>query len=301
MSQIDVDTDKALQEAAEAAGKAAPQKPVVNEVHTTPSGESKTTPTPSNIEYNGTMLTPKEVDERLTRADAIAEANRILVSGHATDEQKEQALYTNLTNAGHTPEEARSVIQSLGGQAEGGEVDPNEEPEVVDQVARGQASDAAKQTVELALDLVLDAAFSSPTGELKSLLDANKRLNPEGTKAFHEDVHNGLKRALLREARDHARKVGRFEPRSFRTLLPKAVGAIVGAYRTAIGDLDKLGRSPETDPGGMDNVTEVKEPEPPKLNHHTDIGQVDAVMSKYTDGMLEYLAATTSTDGKTRV
>jgi hypothetical protein len=80
----------------------------------------------------------------------------------------------------------------------------------------------------------------------------------------------------------------------------KAAKAIAGNYRTVIGDIDGLGRSPETD-GELEFLKSKPEVKPPEFQKGMDRGMVDKNVRDFNVDALSRMAADAAAGGETKV
>jgi hypothetical protein len=80
----------------------------------------------------------------------------------------------------------------------------------------------------------------------------------------------------------------------------KAAKAVAGNYRTVIGDIEGLGRSPETD-GELEFLKSKPEVKPPEFQKGMDRGMVDKSVRDFNVDALSRLAADESAGGETKV
>ena len=80
----------------------------------------------------------------------------------------------------------------------------------------------------------------------------------------------------------------------------KAAKAVAGNYRTVIGDIEGLGRSPETE-GELEFLKSKPEVKPPEFQKGMDRGAVDKSVRDFNVDALSRLAADMSAGGETKV
>jgi hypothetical protein len=93
---------------------------------------------------------------------------------------------------------------------------------------------------------------------------------------------------------------GRFDEGWVADEAAKAAKAIAGNYRTVIGDIDALGRSPETD-GELETLRSQKPVAPPEYKKGMDRGAADASVRDFNVDALTRLAADMGAGGETKV
>jgi hypothetical protein len=80
----------------------------------------------------------------------------------------------------------------------------------------------------------------------------------------------------------------------------KAAKAVAGNYRTVIGDIDGLGRSPETE-GELEFLKSKPEVKPPEFQKGMDRGAVDKSVRDFNVDALSRMAADAAAGGETKV
>jgi hypothetical protein len=80
----------------------------------------------------------------------------------------------------------------------------------------------------------------------------------------------------------------------------KAAKAVAGNYRTVIGDIDGLGRSPETE-GELEFLKSKPEVKAPEFQKGMDRGAVDKSVREFNVDALSRFAADVSAGGETKV
>jgi hypothetical protein len=237
-----------------------------------------------------------------------------LMRGESPDPQ---AAYEVLRGAGFSDQEARQYAQEYVDGEQGG---ADQEADVSDdeQIERmlKQTTRAAEERAEAALRETRDMRLRMLKAEMdKNVVSAIDR-NPEIVKMLEtldktrgREHAAGAWRALQEQVREATLKNlysrrdaegGRFSEDWVADEAAKAAKSIAGNYRTVIGDIDGLGRSPETE-GELEFLKSKPEVKPPEFQKGMDRGMVDKNVRDYNVDALSRLAADVADGGETKV
>ena len=227
-----------------------------------------------------------------------------------------QAAYEVLRGAGFSDDEARQYAQEyVDGEDDGDqEADVSEEAQIeqmlkkTTRAAEERAEAALRQTNELRLRLlkeqmdknVVSAIDGNPeiVKMLETLDQTRGRDHAAGAwRALQEQVRETTLRNLY-SRRDAAG--GTFNEDWVAEEAAKAAKAIAGNYRTVIGDIDGLGRSPETD-GELEFLKSKPEVKAPEFKKGMDRGEVDKNVRDFNVDALSRMAADAAAGGETKV
>lgn len=239
-----------------------------------------------------------------------------LMRGEGADEQ---AAYEVLRGAGFSDEEAKQYAMEYVNDENGG----NEETDMEGDVDEVQIEKMLRRTTAKA-ESQADAAMREARDLRLRLLkeEMDRRVvesidrNPEIVKMLEtldktrgREHAAGAWRALQEQVREATLKNlysrrdaegGRFNEDWVADEAAKAASAIAGNYRTVIGDIDALGRSPETD-GELETLRSQKPVAPPEFKKGMDRGAADAAVRDFNVDALTRLAADIGDGGETKV
>ena len=258
-----------------------------------------------------------EAKERIAGLERFRENATRLMKGENADEQ---AAYEVLRGAGFSDAEARQyateyVQDEAGGGEEGGDMEGDVDEAQIEKMlkrttakAEGQAEAAMREARDLRLRLlkeemdrrVVESIDRNPeiVKMLETLDKTRGREHAAGAwRALQEQVREATLKNLY-SRRDAAG--GQFSEDWVADEAAKAAKAIAGNYRTVIGDIDALGRSPETD-GELETLRSQKPVAPPEYKKGMDRGAADASVRDFNVDALTRLAADMGAGGETKV
>jgi hypothetical protein len=226
-----------------------------------------------------------------------------------------QAAYEVLRGAGFSDEEARQYAQEYVEGESGGQEAEVSDDEQIERMLK-QSTRAAEERAEAALRETRDMRLRMLKTEMdKNVVSAIDR-NPEIVKMLEtldktrgREHAAGAWRALQEQVREATLKNlysrrdaegGRFSEDWVADEAAKAAKAIAGNYRTVIGDIDGLGRSPETE-GELEFLKSKPEVKPPEFQKGMDRGVVDKNIRDFNVDALSRAAADTAAGGETKV
>lgn len=240
-----------------------------------------------------------------------------LMRGESADEQ---AAYEVLRGAGFSDAEARQyateyVQDEAGGGEEDGDMEGDVDEAQIERMlkrttakAEGQAEAAMREARDLRLRLlkeemdrrVVESIDRNPeiVKMLETLDKTRGREHAAGAwRALQEQVREATLKNLY-SRRDASG--GQFSEDWVADEAAKAAKAIAGNYRTVIGDIDALGRSPETD-GELETLRSQKPVAPPEYKKGMDRGAADAAVRSFNVDALSRLALESEAGGETKV
>lgn len=255
----------------------------------------------------------REMEQQVQGLQKFRENATKLMRGESPDAQ---AAYEVLRGAGFSDEEARQYAQEYVDGEESGdqEADVSEEAQIEKMLKRStkgaeeRAEAALRQTNELRLRLlkeqmdrtVVQAIDGNPeiVKMLETLDKTRGREHAAGAwRALQEQVREATLKNLYgrRDAEG-----GRFSEDWVADEAAKAAKAVAGNYRTVIGDIDGLGRSPETE-GELEFLKSKPEVKPPEFQKGMDRGMVDKNVRDFNVDALSRMAADVAAGGETKV
>ena len=237
-----------------------------------------------------------------------------LMRGESPDPQ---AAYEVLRGAGFSDQEARQYAQEyVDGEQGGGDQEADvSDDEQIERMLK-QTTRAAEERAEAALRETRDMRLRMLKTEMdKNVVSAIDR-NPEIVRMLEtldktrgREHAAGAWRALQEQVREATLKNlysrrdaegGRFSEDWVADEAAKAAKSIAGNYRTVIGDIDGLGRSPETE-GELEFLKSKPEVKPPEFQKGMDRGMVDKNVREFNVDALSRLAADVAAGGETKV
>jgi len=259
----------------------------------------------------------EQAESRIQGLERFRENATRLMRGDGADEQ---AAFEVLKGAGFSDAEALQyaseyVQDEAGGDQEEGDQEADVDEREIERMlkrttakAEGQAEAAMRETRELRLRLLKE--------EMDRRVVESIDKNPEIVRMLQtldktrgRDHAAGAWRALQEQVRETTLKNlysrrdsegGRFDEGWVADEAAKAAKAIAGNYRTVIGDIDALGRSPETD-GELETLRSQKPVAPPEYKKGMDRGAADASVRDFNVDALTRLAADMGAGGETKV
>ena len=254
----------------------------------------------------------KEMEQQVQGLQKFRENATKLMRGESPDVQ---AAYEVLRGAGFSDEEARQYAQEYVDE-EGGdkEADVSEESQIeqmlkkTTRAAEERAEAALKQTNELRLRLLKEqmdknvvSAIDGNPEIVKMLETLDKTRGREHAAGAWRALQEQVREATLRNlySRRDA-EGGRFSEDWVADEAAKAAKAVAGNYRTVIGDIDGLGRSPETE-SELEFLKAKPEVKPPEFQKGMDRGTVDKSVREFNVDALSRMAADAAAGGETKV
>lgn len=254
----------------------------------------------------------KEMEQQVQGLQKFRENATKLMRGESPDVQ---AAYEVLRGAGFSDEEARQYAQEYVDE-EGGdkEADVSEESQIeqmlkkTTRAAEERAEAALKQTNELRLRLLKEqmdknvvSAIDGNPEIVKMLETLDKTRGREHAAGAWRALQEQVREATLRNlySRRDA-EGGRFSEDWVADEAAKAAKAVAGNYRTVIGDIDGLGRSPETE-SELEFLKAKPEVKPPEFQKGMDRGAVDKSVREFNVDALSRMAADAAAGGETKV
>jgi hypothetical protein len=255
----------------------------------------------------------REMQDQVQALQRFRENATKLMRGDAADAQ---AAYEVLRGAGFSDEEARQYAQEYVDGEDGGdqEADVDEDTQIeqmlrkTTKAAEDRAEAAMREAREIRLRYLRDAmeknvvsAIDGNPEIVKMLETLDKTRGREHAMGAYRALQEQVREATLKNLyarRDSAG--GAFNEDWVTDEAAKAAKAVAGNYRTVIGDIEGLGRSPETD-GELEFLKSKPEVKPPEFQKGMDRGMVDKNVRDFNVDALSRLAADESAGGETKV
>jgi major membrane immunogen (membrane-anchored lipoprotein) len=255
----------------------------------------------------------RDMEQQVQGLQRFRENATKLMRGESPDVQ---AAYEVLRGAGFSDDEARQYAQEYVDGEDGGdqEADVSEEAQIeqmlkrTTRAAEERAEAALRQTNELRLRLLKEQMDKNVVSAIDGNPEIVKMLETLD-KTRGRDHAAGAWRALQEQVREttlrnlYSRRDaegGRFSEDWVADEAAKAAKAVAGNYRTVIGDIDGLGRSPETE-GELEFLKSKPEVKPPEFQKGMDRGAVDKSVRDFNVDALSRMAADAAAGGETKV
>lgn len=256
----------------------------------------------------------REAQSRIQQLENFRENATRLMRGDSPDIN---SAYQVLRGAGFSDAEARQYAQEYMDSEGSGEQDEGDEDDVAKleraiKSSTREAESKAERAMKEAQSLRLRMLKEEMDRQVVSSIDKN----PEIVKMLEtldktrgREHATGAWRALQEQVRETTLKNlygrrdaagGQFNEDWVAEEAAKAANAVAGTYRTVIGDIDGLGRSPETD-GELEILKSQKPVPPPEFKKGMERGDVDKDVRNFNVDALNRLAAETSAGGESKV
>lgn len=256
----------------------------------------------------------REAQSRIQQLENFRENATRLMRGDSPDIN---SAYQVLRGAGFSDAEARQYAQEYMDTEGSGEQDEGDEDDVAKleraiKSSTREAESKAERAMKEAQSLRLRMLKEEMDRQVVSSIDKN----PEIVKMLEtldktrgREHATGAWRALQEQVRETTLKNlygrrdaagGQFNEDWVAEEAAKAANAVAGTYRTVIGDIDGLGRSPETD-GELEILKSQKPVPPPEFKKGMERGDVDKDVRNFNVDALNRLAAETSAGGESKV
>jgi hypothetical protein len=266
----------------------------------------------------------QERDALATRMEGVMS----LFNDNTAPEQREQVTRQILADAGYGQEEVDAYIDVVGMNSEA-ELDEEEYDVSGEQVQEQQVApdNTRVEALERELASMRQGQHQSRVRELEDnlnrnldrVLDSNPKLQvlfqktqqlqpaDADTKATKEAVARAraavkgqLKREALEKLNIRRNEAGSFDDSWMSEEIDRAIEPVLGIYQSVIGDIDRLGRTPETVAGsntGRDVLTRDPVPKPEFKAGTDNAGKLKA----WTEDTLLRIAATADNAGNAKV
>jgi hypothetical protein len=259
----------------------------------------------------------QQAQERIQNLERFRDNATRLMRGEGTDEQ---TAYEVLRGAGFSEQEAiqfsREYVedQAGGDEEEGGDMEEDVDEAAIEKMLKRTTAKAESQA-EAAMREARDLRLRYLREEVERRVVDSIDRNPEIVKMLEtldktrgREHATGAWRALQEQVREATIKnlysrrdaEGRFNEDWVADEASRAAEVVAANYRTVIGDISGLGRSPETD-GELESLRSKPPVQPPEFKKGMDRGAADASVREFNVDALTRLAADTSAGGETKV
>jgi len=259
----------------------------------------------------------QQAQERIQNLERFRDNATRLMRGEGTDEK---TAYEVLRGAGFSEQEAiqfaREYVedQAGGDEEEGGDMEEDVDEAAIEKMLKRTTAKAESQA-EAAMREARDLRLRYLREEVERRVVDSIDRNPEIVKMLEtldktrgREHATGAWRALQEQVREATIKnlysrrdaEGRFNEDWVADEASRAAEVVAANYRTVIGDISGLGRSPETD-GELESLRSKPPVQPPEFKKGMDRGAADASVREFNVDALTRLAADTSAGGETKV
>ena len=247
----------------------------------------------------------KQMREQLRELKSFQENATKLMRGEVKDGQ---TAYEVLKGAGYSDDEAQKYAEEYVSNSEGSD----QEADVQENSKGSRADQRAEQAMSETRDLRLRMLKEQMDKNIVSAIDGNPqivKMLETLDKTRGREHAAGAWRALQDQVREQTLKQlytrrdaegGKFNEDWVAGEAAKAAESIAGNYRTVIGDIDGLGRSPETD-SEMEILKSKPEVPAPEFKKGMDRGDADRDVREFNVDALNRMAAEISAGGETKV
>jgi hypothetical protein len=259
----------------------------------------------------------QQAQERIQNLERFRDNATRLMRGEGTDEQ---TAYEVLRGAGFSEQEAiqfaREYVedQAGGDEEEGGDMEEDVDEAAIEKMlkrttakAESQAEAAMRESRDLRLRYlreeverrVVDSIDRNP--EIVKMLETlDKTRGREHATGAWRALQEQVREATIKNLYSRRDAEGRFNEDWVADEASRAAEVVAANYRTVIGDISGLGRSPETD-GELESLRSKPPVQPPEFKKGMDRGAADASVREFNVDALTRLAADTSAGGETKV
>ena len=276
----------------------------------------------TEIEIDGTTFTiqdllaaqqrSSELEQEVGQLNDFKSSTMQLMSNEVSDEGRMRAARVVLSESGYSPQQIEEYMSQYSDAVNGGSEELEESPEepaftegetsmnYQDEEARRRADATSeelrqyrlsmlqremRQGVNKALDTNKDVDVL--LGRLKS--GDNSEAFDKARSSFEEQVHEQTVKML----QDRKSREGTFSEAWVGPTAQEATEKVLSTYRTVIGDIDSIGRAPETVSGESTFASKPPVPEP-EFKAGMTRGDVDTSVQNWNTDVLSRLAEDTS-------
>lgn len=279
------------------------------------------------VEVDGEMVrigdlvdTVQKAGELLPEIDtlrAFQEATNRFIRRDGEQHEIADAASKMLAGVGYTDQEIREYVrdwtrsqnetQDDGEEtAEEAEEDTQEEPEMTQQ-NDPRYERLERETKQMRLRMMQEemkkgvVSAIDENGEIaKMLMGLDKSRGREHATGAYQAIQDQVRKATLDRLYDRRDKSGgNFSEDWIQEEAAKAAQEVARSYATVIGDLDSLGRTPET-VSEMDTITSKPPVPAPEFKKGMDRGSVDTAVREFNTDTLTRLALDVSAGGDTK-
>ena len=299
------------------------------------SGEEENTITlEDEIEIDGRVYTLGEIMEAKQNFDSLNQEvqglrefkthTNALMSNDLDSDARLKAARVVLSESGYTPEQIENYVNEYETAMNGEEGDydyeyeeedtesyEEESPEIMSDdpridEARRMAEESSNQLKQYRMEMLqkeMQRGINSAIDNNRDLGVILGRLNDDDNPEAFNNAKGRLEQQIhdqtLKMLQERRSREGTFSESWVEETARKAADEVVGTYRTVIGDIDSIGRAPETVSGETQLSSTPPVPEP-TYKEGMNRGDVDSAVTNWTTDALSRLAEESSAGEETK-
>ena len=285
------------------------------------------------IEIDGRVYTLGEIMEAKQGYDTLNQEveglrefkthTNALMSNNLDSDDRLKAARVVLSESGYTPEQIENYVaeyeQAMNGEEDDYDYDEEddtesyeeESPEIMSDdpridEARQMAEESSNQLKQYRMEMLQKEMQRG----INSAIDSNRdlgvilgRLNDDDNQEAFNNAKGRLEQQIhdqtLKMLQERRSREGNFSESWVEETAKQAADEVVGTYRTVIGDIDSIGRAPETVSGETQLSSTPPVPEP-TYKEGMNRGDVDSAVTNWTTDALSRLAEESSAGEETK-
>jgi|TARA_R100000458_G_C8274661_1_gene249672 hypothetical protein len=276
----------------------------------------------TEIEIDGTTFTIQdllaaqqrstELEQQVGQLNDFKSSTMQLMSNEVSDEGRMRAARVVLSESGYSPQQIEEYMAQYSEAVNGGSEEFEESPEEPDftegETPMNYQDEEARRQAEATSEELRQYRLSMLQREMRqgvnNALDTNKEVDvllgrlksgdnseafDKARSSFEEQVHEQTVKML----QDRKSREGTFSEAWVGPTAQEATEKVLSTYRTVIGDIDSIGRAPETVSGESTFASKPPVPEP-EFKAGMTRGDVDTSVQNWNTDVLSRLAEDTS-------
>jgi len=286
------------------------------------------------IEIDGRVYTLGEIMEAKQGYDTLNQEveglrefkthTNALMSNNLDSDDRLKAARVVLSESGYTPEQIENYVaeyeQAMNGEEDDYDYDEEEDtesyeeesPEIMSQndpridEARRMAEESSNQLKQYRMEKLqkeMQRGINSAIDNNRDLGVILGRLNDDDNQEAFNNAKGRLEQQIhdqtLKMLQERRSREGNFSESWVEETAKQAADEVVGTYRTVIGDIDSIGRAPETVSGETQLSSTPPVPEP-TYKEGMNRGDVDSAVTNWTTDALSRLAEESSAGEETK-
>jgi len=286
------------------------------------------------IEIDGRVYTLGEIMEAKQGYDTLNQEveglrefkthTNALMSNNLDSDDRLKAARVVLSESGYTPEQIENYVaeyeQAMNGEEDDYDYDEEEDtesyeeesPEIMSQndpridEARRMAEESSNQLKQYRMEMLqkeMQRGINSAIDNNRDLGVILGRLNDDDNQEAFNNAKGRLEQQIhdqtLKMLQERRSREGNFSESWVEETAKQAADEVVGTYRTVIGDIDSIGRAPETVSGETQLSSTPPVPEP-TYKEGMNRGDVDSAVTNWTTDALSRLAEESSAGEETK-
>tara|TARA_R100000655_G_scaffold84164_3_gene123776 strand:- start:2442 stop:3359 length:918 start_codon:yes stop_codon:yes gene_type:complete len=282
----------------------------------------------TEIEIDGTTFTiqdllaaqqrSSELEQQVGQLNDFKSSTMQLMSNEVSDEGRMRAARVVLSESGYSPQQIEEYMSQYSDAVNGGSEEPEESPEEPDftegETPMNYQDEEARRQAEATSEELRQYRLSMLQREMRqgvnNALDTNKDVDvllgrlksgdnseafDKARSSFEEQVHEQTVKML----QDRKSREGNFSEAWVGPTAQEATEKVLSTYRTVIGDIDSIGRAPETVSGESTFASKPPVPEP-EFKAGMTRGDVDTSVQNWNTDVLSRLAEDSSASDESK-